>query len=336
MSGFLKKTIQISLILVAFLSIANVTAAQELVDNSVASLSISTLPTNPRTGDSVILTVSSNLLDLNSAKIIWYIDGVARKDTTSKSITIKTKSSGDKTSIRVVVETTDGIIKEASKDILPAGVNLILEPVAYTMPFYKGKPFFISMGTVRIVAMPDVVVNGSNVSSKDLNFTWIKNGVRISTASGKGKDSITLNGSIPVKDFDIGIQISDDSGNILTESSKTIFVNDPKILFYENSPLYGILYNLAITGSYYLGTREELKIDAKPFSFSFPTDSSNDSSYVWYVNGDYVPISGKINEILFRQTTTNLKGNASVSLDLKNTNRMFQSVSAGFNIGFGQ
>ncbi len=333
---FFKKIIQVFLILIASFSIVSITLAQESVSNSISSVNIEISPNNPRAGDSVVLTLSSSLLDLNSSRIVWYIDNVARKDTTSKSITIKTKSGGQKTTIRVVVETSDGIIKEATREISPVGVDLVIEPIAYTPPFYKGKPFFVAEGKVKIVAIPDIIINGSKKSSKDLTFKWLKDGYILGSNSGKGKNSIVINSTIPVKDINIGVQVLDSSGNILAENSKSIVKNDPKILFYENSPLYGILYNKAITGNYYLGTREELKIIAKPISFNFSNDTPEESNYSWYVNGNYVAPNGKTNELILRQTTTNLKGTASISLDVKDINKINQYASGAFNVEFGQ
>ena len=336
MSGYFKKIIHVSLILIAFFSIANIIFAQGSVSNSMSSVDLNISPSNPRAGDSVVLTVSSDLLDLNSSKIIWYIDGVMRKETTSKSIVIKAKNDGQKTTIRVVVETSDGITKEVSAEISPAGVDLIIEPMSYTLPFYKGKPFFLAEGTVKIVAVPDVMVNGVKIPPKDLIFRWTKGDSVLGDNSGKGQDSIVINSVIPVRDINISVQIMDNSGNILAENSKLIVKNTPQILFYEDSPLYGILYNRAVTGSYYLGTREELDIIAKPFSFSFSKDTPAESNYIWYVNGNYVIPSGKVNEMILKQTTTSLKGTASISLDLRSVNKINQYVSGGFNVEFGQ
>jgi len=337
MSGFFKKTIQISLILVAFFSIANtVVFAQESVSNSMSSIYLGLSPSNPRAGDSVVITVSSNLLDLNSSKITWYIDGVVRKDTASKSITIKAKSDGQKTIIKVVVETSDGIVKETSTEISTAGVDLVIEPMSYTLPFYQGKPFLIGQGTVKIVAIPDVMINGVKMSSKNLTFKWSKDDIILGSNSGKGNDSIIINSSIPVRDINIGVQILDNSGNILAENSKLIIINNPKILFYEDNLLYGILYNKAITGSYYLGTKEELDVIAKPFSFDFFNDISEESDYTWYLNRNYISPNGKANKLILRQTTVGLKGVSSVSLDIKNVNKINQYATASFDVQFGE
>ena len=333
MSSFFKKTIQISLI-IAFLAMGNIVIAQE-TSTSLSSIYINISPVSPRAGDSVVLTLSSNLLSLNSSKIVWYIDGTPKRDAAGKSITIKAKSDGQKTTIRAVVETSDGIIKEASQEISPAGVDLVVEPMSYTLPFYKGKPYFAPQGTVKVVAIPDIIIDGTRALSKDLNFKWSKGDIVLGSSSGKGNDTLLVYGTIPVRDINISVQISDDSGNILAENSKLLTTDNPEILFYEDNPLYGVLYNEAVVGNYNLETREELTIVAKPFSFDFSNDVSEESDYTWNINGNSITPAGKANELVLKQTT-NVAGTASVSLDLKNVDRIMQYVSDSFNISYGQ
>ncbi|MFH0755523.1 MAG: hypothetical protein V1910_02560 [bacterium] len=335
MLNFSKKIILIFLILITFFSITNIIFAQQIIP-SMSSVELNIFPISPRAGDSIVLTLSSNLLDLYSSKIIWYIDGTARKETSNKSITIKAKSDGQKTLIRVVVETSDGIVKEISKEISPAGVDLIIEPISYTLPFYEGKPYLISQGMVKIIALPDIIIDGKKMSSENLNFKWSKGENILGANSGKGQNSIIVNSTIPIRDITIGVEVSDDSGNILAQNSKLLILNNPKILFYENSPLYGILYNKAITGNYYLGTKEELTITAKPFSFNFLNDISEGSDYKWFVNENYIIQNGKANEIILKQKATNLKGTASVSVIVKNINKINQFANEGFGVEFGQ
>ena len=100
--------------------------------------------------------------------------------------------------------------------------------------------------------------------------------------------------------------------------------------------MYGILYNKAIIGNYYLGTKEEISIVAKPFSFSFLNDVPEESDYSWFVNGNYIVPNEKENEIILKQKNTNLKGTASISLDLKNQNKINQFVSGKFDVDFGR
>lgn len=336
MKDYLKFSIYLFLLISFLIVEQNIIFAQEIISDSVSSVTLSSSPLNPRGGETVIMTVLSDSIDLDSSRIVWYVNGIARKEAGGKSITIKTSDDGQKTLIRVIVETNDGIIKEASREISPLGVDLVIEPISYVNPFYKGKPLFISEGVLKITAIPGVMINGSLVSGKDLNFRWSKDGNILGDNSGKGKDSVVISGSIPVRDIDIGVEILDDKGNVLAQNSKTIIRNDPLILFYENSALYGILYNLAISGNYYIGNREEVKIIAKPMFFSFLNDNPPESVYSWSVNGNVIEQTGKANEIVFRQVNTNLKSIANISIDVRNSKKINQYVNSVFNIEFGE
>ena len=335
MSNFSKKIIQTFLILLTFLSISGVVFSQNSVSDSISSISLISSPLSARAGESVTITIYNESLNLDSAKINWYVDGILKTGVGSKSITIKNKTNGENTNVKVIVETSDGIKKEATKDISSGGVDLIIEPISYTMPFYKGKPVFLAEGTVKIVAIPDVMINGEKVSAKNLNFKWSKGGTILGSNSGKGKDSIVITSTIPVRDINVSVEISDSSGKILAGNSKIISKNNPNVLLYEKSSLLGILYNKAINDTYNLGTKEELIVVAKPLSFSFLKDSSAEANYVWYANGSKVSINDKTpNEIILKQTgTTN--GTAVISLNLNNINKINQYTENEFSVIFG-
>ncbi len=85
-----------------------------------------------------------------------------------------------------------------------------------------------------------------------------------------------------------------------------------------------------------MGTKEELKIVAKPYFFNTNTDTSADLDYAWNVNGDSVTLPGRKNELLLRQTDTSSKGSASVSLDINNAAKIFQYTKDNFDVNFGQ
>ena len=338
MVNLFQKTIKTLLCFVVVFSLHGSAWAQSpsSLDNQLSDVSIQFSPLSPRAGDNVDLELSSYSIDLNTAKITWYVDGVAKADGLGiKTFTVIAKNSGQTTAIRAVVETTDGVSKEASTEITPAGVDIIVEPQSYTPPFYKGKPLFINQGTARVVAVPDVVVGGKKIDPKNLIFKWQKDGTILSSASGAGKDSLVVDGTIPVRDIDIGVSVFNSQGQQVASAEKILSAADPKILFYENNPLYGVLFNKSISGNYYLGQKEELTVVAKPFFFDLSSDSGSDASYKWSVNGNPVSAAGKTNELLLRQTTPNLKGTASISLSINNVVRIFQFADNNFSVSFG-
>lgn len=217
----------------------------------------------------------------------------------------------------------------------PGTVDMIIEPMSYTPAFYKGRSLFINQGTARIIAIPNITVNGKRLDVKNLTFKWTKDDIVLSTDTITGNNVITINGSVPIRDINIDVQALDSSGNVLAQNSRTLSTNDPKVLFYENSPLYGVLFNRAISANYSLGGREELNIIAKPYFFDVSTQDSDDLDYKWSVNGNPVVLSGPKNEFLLKRTASGA-GSASVSLDVSNLVRIFQFTNSSFNLTFGQ
>lgn len=218
----------------------------------------------------------------------------------------------------------------------PSGtVDLVVEPTSYVPPFYKGEALFTTQGTAKIVALPDIVVNGQQADAKDLVFDWQQDGTNLISDSGMGKNSITVSGTVPIRDINISVTVLDLSGNVLAASSKILSANDPEVLVYENNPLYGILFNEAVTGNYYLGQRSELDLIAKPYFFNVSSDSGTDSTYKWFVNGNYVSASGQTNELILQQQNNNLSGTAAVSLTVNNNVKIFQYANMNFSVNFG-
>ena len=214
-------------------------------------------------------------------------------------------------------------------------VDLLVEPLGYIPPFYKGKPFFSNQGSVKILALTNISANGQTTSQKDLSFKWSTNGTVLGQNSGLGKDNLVLDGGFPAKNISVNVEVSDSAGNIVAQNSKIIRVQNPKILFYELSPPYGVLWNRALNRGYNLGDREEIRIVAKPFSFSASDDLSADLDYSWLINGSAVNIPGKKNQLLLRQTNPGGSGVTSVKAEIKNNSRIFQFTSDNFNISYG-
>ncbi len=217
---------------------------------------------------------------------------------------------------------------------ISSNVDIVVEPASYVPQFYEGKPLFANQGTARIIAVPNVIVDGKKISSKNLTFKWTRDDVVF--LSGAGNDSVTISGNIPIRDINIGVKVMNSSGDILAENSKTISANNPKVLFYENSPLYGVLLHRALVGNYSLGGKEELNVIAKPYFFDVKSQDGSDIDYKWSVNGIPISLSGKKNEILLKQTNTGGAGFANISLDVNNLSRIFQFANASFGINFGQ
>ncbi|MFA6227393.1 MAG: hypothetical protein WC631_02875 [Candidatus Paceibacterota bacterium] len=337
MIRFLGKSLSIVLILLVIFSLTeNTSLAQQITANNISTIELNLSPSNPNPNEDIAISLSSDTVDLDRSTIYWYVDGIMRKSGTGeKLLNTQTGNSGKITKVRAVVSTPDGEEIERNLEINPTQVDLILETNSYIPPLYKGKAYFVSQGSVKIIAIPNIIKDGRKVGANNLNFKWIKDGIVLGDSSGLGKSVLIVNGSVPIKDINVSLDISYSGGNPIASQSINIFPSDPKIIFYENSPLYGILFNKAINSNYFLGNREELKVVAEPYFFNLNSAIGNDSTYSWSVNGSTVSVPGNKNELLLKQSGRT-SGVASISLQIENLARIFQYAGNGFSVTFGE
>ena len=304
----------------------------------VSTVEISANPANPEPNENVSIDLSSTSIDLSSTNIYWYVDDVLRKQGVGEdTLNIQSKGSGKTTAIRANVKTSDS--QEFTKNLIisPARVDLVVEASSYVPPFYKGQAYFVNQGVAKVIAVPDITVNGKKMSASSLNYRWSQDGIVLGDSSGLGRNTLIVNGNVPIKDLYVEVKVLDQNSKSLAEKAVSISPSDPRVIFYENSALYGELLNKAITKDYFLGTREELKVTAEPCFFDISGNIGNDSKYTWYVNGQNpVTTGGNKNELILKQENGGVKGVASISLQIENLARIFQYAGNSFNVEFGQ
>lgn len=302
-----------------------------------AEESISSSPEIPRIGQPVTISVYSDSINLNLQKITWYTnDKFFKEGIGEKEIVIDNKTDNT-TRVRAVITKTNDSKVELSTQISPAEIDLIVEPLSYIPLFYKGRPSFIEQGTFFATVIPNVKIDGKKVDSKNIFYKWIKDGNVVGNLSGVGQDSIKITGSIPIMDIRLEVEAySYPDKKILAKDSLIIEVDQPKVLFYEKNPLYGILYNKTISNGYYMGERNELNIVAEPFFFDFQKSIDDNAKYDWEINNIKATSSLKKNELLLIQQEEKIKGSSNISIDVLNIKRDFQEISNSFNLEFGK
>lgn len=321
-----------------FLSINQLTA--QGIPTSLGQISgveLLVSPENPKPNQDISVTVSSYSINLDSATIRWYVDDVLKKEGVGiKDFNTKVGNSGEVINIRVEVFTNDGRNFEQDININPGEVVLIIEANSYVPPLYKGRTYFGSQGIAKIIAIPDIVQNDIKLDAKKLTYKWTMNGIVLGGQSGTGKNTVIIEGSVPIRDITVDLDVRDASGKTVATESAFINPSTSKILFYEDSSLYGVLSNKSLTGDYNIGNKEEVKIVAFPYFFDVSSLNTNELKYKWSVNGKTVSLSGKKNEILLRQDGKTPGGTASVSLKIENQIRIFQYAESAFNLIFGK
>ncbi len=320
-----KKILSFFLFGVLLLSISLPMTMRAEIINPENSVSLSIMPKNPGANSEADATIESYLLDLNKAKITWFVNGAMKQTAVGKlNFSFTTGTLGKTTSLKVVIDTIDGTHTEKELSIKSANVDLTWEALSYTPPFYKGKSLFPTQGTVKIVALPDLLDgSGAPITSDKLLYKWTQDRQVMGDYSGYGKDSYIFTGDLFARPVNIKVEVSSLAGNQTAEKTITLSPTSPKVSFYENDPLFGMEYEKSLSHNFSL-SNQEIKIEAVPYFFN----SQDPLTFSWNMNGnpfsDGQSASGR--SVVLRQGGQ--AGTALISLIVKNTKTLLQSVNA--------
>ena len=297
------------------------------VENPV---SIVMSPTNPGPGDTVTLSAQSSSFDVDSALLVWTKNGaVISEGTGDKVLTLSAGVLGTKTTITLSAQAPGLGTFTDSVTINPALVNLIWEANTSVPPFYEGKALLGWGATYRVVAVPQVYENGVAVNPAHLVYTWSKDFSVDANASGYGKNVYADDGSVNyIRGGDtVSLTAATTDGSATAAGSITVSPVTPSILIYEQSPLYGIMYNQSLAAATLDG--DSITLRAEPFFFS--NLSSAISSLVWDMNGSAISgFAGNPSLTLVRQDKN--AGTSVVEANLNNPTALLQGASKSVTI----
>lgn len=309
------------------------TQAQTIPEMNYAlarELQVEITPTYPRPNENISINLTIYTEDLNSADVVWYKDGkkvLSGKGETSYSF--RAGAIGETTEIEIDITFLNGDHLSKSMSFSPASVDLVWEANSYVPPFYRGKALHSRQGNLKIVAMPEFVKNNKRTDPKNLVYKWSDATKVYQNQSGYGKNILILNGSLLGKSESVTVTVTDPSNNITAQGAISIVPVDPEIVFYENNPYYGHIFDTAINGVYNLET-EEVQIIAAPFYFT----KDKNLEYTWRLNGQSVPnLAGSLTAV-FRRPEEETVGQSNVSLQIVNPDKVLQEAEEDLSINF--
>lgn len=291
-----------------------------------SELGVKIVPDYPRPNEMVDISLTLYTGDLNSANITWYQDGkkvLSGKGETKYSF--KAGSIGIETQLKITIALLNGSSFSKVITLNPASVDLAWEADSYVPPFYSGKALHSRQGILKIVAMPEFIKDGKRISPQNLVYKW-SNGINVyQSKSGYGKNVLTLNGSILGKNEDIEVLVTDPTSNLTAQGFINIAPVDPEIVFYQNDPYYGFIFDSAIKSPFSLKT-DEIQIFATPYYFT--KENGDLLKYDWQLNSQTIPNLADSRTAVFRKPEDKKDGQSVISLQMENTNRILQQASA--------
>ena len=296
------------------------------------TLTATIVPENPTPNSNVFIDLADYSTDLNRANISWFLNGnKVLEGVGKKSFSTKVGDIGQKTTIKVVIITVEKRTLENTYTFTPSSLSIIAEVRGYTPPFYKGRALFANQGTLHLVALPDFISSdGTRVDPSTLIYKWKRNGQLLNDVSGYGKNVVDISEGVPLGSFEIDVEATTFDGSLTSNTTLVMIPQDPKIIFYEKDPLYGYLFNRAMTSPFSL-TNNEISITAFPYFFSINRGNSS-LTYEWSMNNSIV--SSGTNDTMTFKNTNGDTGSSNISISITNVNRIFQMANANLTVNY--
>lgn len=292
-------------------------------------------PENPGPEQLTNISLSTYSFDINSAEITWKVNGKEiRKGLGIKNFGVVTGKAGTVTTVSVTIDPKDRPIITKTFTFKPGEVDLLWQSDVYTHPFYRGKKLYTPESNLTFVAMPRNT-NGI-INPASTVFNWRVNGNNQADKSGFGKSSYSFEGPIILRPVEVEVEAytpSKNAGNPKEVATAEITIQ-PKssgVLLYENSPLYGVLFNRALRGNLNLD-KEEMGISAYPYFQTIENKNVN-VDYLWIVDTYPVDISPTQNTITLRRVQAD-SGRSTVAVRSQNPLKILQTAQTFLNISF--
>lgn len=289
-------------------------------------------PEYPAPKEMVTATVKSSYYeDLKRATIVWSVDGAERKrEIGGTTFQFQAPESGRNMELFVTVDRETSTFANFI-NIRTGNLDLIYEADTYTPPLYKGRTLFTPQASIKVSALATMIEGGVQLPKSKIIYNWYKNDEKVPELSGLGKDSAVFQGDLLSKPFNVSVIAESLAGNTRAKKRILISPTTPKVVLYENNPLFGSVFEKALTGTFNFD-REEVGITAVPYFFSADQRSSGSLKYSWYENGKSIGDETFSSFINYLNPNKEKNGVSNLEVRINHTNSFLQSGSNSFKI----
>lgn len=304
----------------------------ELPEGIQEQISYDVTPLTPGPNENVTISVTSYSANLSGADISWSVNGVLSvRGTGATSFSFKMGGLGEQKNISLRIVKANGGIITREFSFTPAGLELVFEADGYTPPFYDGRTVFTHQAPYHVVAIARFTdATGKTYQPSELLYTWKINGRANLPADGYGRSTMNAKGELISRPFYVSATVETPDGSL--RANKSIFITpyEAEMQVYEDNPLYGVMYEKALTGTYPLD-RSEVSVVAEPYFFGVSDPEDASLTYVWNLAGENLAIPPNQNKLIIRNDNNSV-GNTTVSVFARHTGDILQEAGTNFSI----
>ena len=314
----------LSLVVLAALLCAAVPASAQILPGT-DPLTLVITPSYPRPYQSVSIVPRSTLVDLSASTVEISVNGISiYSGSGTEGATTRVGGLGEKTTVLLKVTDPSGQTYSKQVTLRPAEVSLVMEPVSTTHPFYLGGSLVAGGGDVRLIAIPDLrTAPGTRLSAGSLIYNWRIGDQLLTDYSGIGRSTLTASAPPRYRNAVVTVTVTTPDNTLVGEAKTTVTPVDPIARIYQNDPLLGPNFDVAL-GSRFSMPDTEATFRAVGYFFAVPP------TLAWRVNST---TSGADKDITVR-ATGNGSGSAQIRLTASDPAH-YQSADTAVSVGFG-
>lgn len=284
-------------------------------------------PEYPEPNTTTKAKIVSFTFNVDASNITWSLNGkIIEQGLGKKEVEFETGNIGSILSLSVFVITNNNQQVENKKEFRVVETDILWDANTYTPFFYKGKSESIIYNKIDVTALP----HGFSSNKNNLIYTWNKNYKKEVDFSGTGKDTYSFIFSELRDSEKIGVEITNLDKTEVYKKTITITKRDPEVLFYEEHPLEGPLFQKAILDNFEVKQQDTV---ARAEPYFFPKEDVNNISFNWSIGGKTISTLSRKN-IIGLTVPINSDGESTINLVVKNTQKLFQEIASNFNIKF--
>lgn len=284
-------------------------------------------PQFPQAESRVTARLDDYAIAVPAVGINWYLDGELVPDATNqRELTFTAGPVGSRTVVSVVSTLSNGAQISAEQTIEPSSIDLIIEAQTRTPAFYRGRAL-PSIGSrvnvIAITALADII------PPENLVYTWRLNNRVLEGGMVRGRNSISF--TMPQGRFaTLSLEVKRPDEPPFARKIIDIPSFAPELVFYELSPLYGLITRAVSRELIMMGNT--IAIRAEPYNLDLATYNAP-SHLEWRVDNRIVqnPSSNPYNLPLEMRGGS---GISRISFHVRNILQVLQGARGEFNLRY--